>query len=217
MNYPIYHLPEDTRRQLATLKLESDFLRESLLIGESFRATCTPNDPITAPGYRAYQGIVRGLRDILVPSGWKAFRRQTWELILDPSETIAIAVCPGDSNVGNRQGFPQVKRSRGSLIADAVESNAEQLVLFELPHLTKKREERNIKSFITWFLLHYRTANEIRFELALPETLTEDGYVKTWAERIIMDPIALGQAREISPFDQEPPITITIERRNDEE
>lgn len=57
----------DVANALAHLGLTAEILIEAIRRGELARDSCTKNDAPNAPGFYAWNGTVRGLRDILMP------------------------------------------------------------------------------------------------------------------------------------------------------
>ena len=62
-----------------------------------------------------------------------------------------------------------------------------------------------------WIFLHYidRAAGEIRSELSFPDGMDDEGYLTSWAERILLTPIAIASAplvtrapeHEVGPYE----------------
>lgn len=68
-------------------------------------------------------------------------------------------------------------------------------------------------SAMTWILLVYRTATEVRCELSLPTSISDDGQIDGWNERILIGSIPFGDdGPEVVPPPQ-PDITIPVLRR----
>src|SRR5262249_39614281 len=83
----IIHRPIDVINALHELspELDVEVLREAALVGESFRDSCTENDPLSAPGFLAWARTVRALRELLIPRGFKrAFTDPYFPLVLSP-------------------------------------------------------------------------------------------------------------------------------------
>jgi hypothetical protein len=170
---------------LAVLELDVEIIRTALLVGEAERDGRTALDPPIIAPIISWGGIVRSLRERLIPRGWRLDDRGL-SLIINPSGTIAIAVKTGDEFTGIASGTPRTKRPIGPAAVAVVERNRRQLELF------KSRIARAVENeCATWFLLRRRYSNQVFAELALPAAISFDGNIDDWAERIIFDPIPL--------------------------
>lgn len=133
MTATVRQTPIEIANALTDLGLDYDTLREAILRGETGRDNCTPNDPPSAPGFYAWGGTVRALRDILIPRGWRRSDDSNFSRVVSPDGLIAIAVTTGDSGTGRRDKNPRPKYSKGVAMERAVVSNSIQLELFEEP------------------------------------------------------------------------------------
>ena len=171
-------ISEDPAADLAKLGLKLQDLVDAVNAGELARRGCTANDPPTAPGYSAWSRIVRSLRDINLPMGWRKSDAGL-STVISPAGDLAIAVAAGDAFTGTDK-TPSTKYPKGRATQDAVEAN--QLELFTTG--PKKRG----KGPLTWILLVHATTTEVRAELSLPASIDESGHVRTWKRRIPLPP-----------------------------
>ncbi|WP_147675052.1 hypothetical protein [Nigerium massiliense] len=63
----------------------------------------------------------------------------------------------------------------------------------------------------TWFLMAHGSGKAIQAELSLPLIIGNDGYVKVWAERILLDDI--DTASGVTPIEVEPVTTPAVHVR----
>lgn len=178
--------PQESAPRLSELGLERDDLVGALRLGLAAASSCTKHDPQNAAGFMQWSRTVRGLRDTLVPRGWRAVSSRNYPTVVSPDGAIAIAVAAGDHNTGIAGAIPSTRSPKGPATKDAVSLN--QMSFGEVD-----------QSFVdvapvpraTWLLLHYHdsVANEIRFELSVPGGFDEDGVVTSWFERSILMPL----------------------------
>lgn len=163
-------------------------LRTALLIGEKRRDACTALDPRIIPGIVSWGTIVRSLREQLIPQGWTP-DEEGLSLIINPSNTIAIAVKTGDEFTGiATENPPKTKRPVGNAAVLVVEINRRQLELFATKVKPFRKAEQEC---LTWFLLRRRYKNQAFAELSLPDGIDAVGNILGWVYRIILDPISL--------------------------
>lgn len=101
---------------LAQIGLTKEILRDAILRGEAGRDSCTANDAPGAPGFYAWAGTVRGLRDILTPRGWTRNDDVNYSRVINPDKSIAIAVVTGDEGTGNKDVSPRGPNIRKVLL-----------------------------------------------------------------------------------------------------
>src|SRR5438034_4977724 len=113
--------PVEVVAYLEGLGLSVDELREAILIGESARDACTPNDPPSAPGFYAWAKTVRALGEILIPKGWTRNDDEKLSIVLSPNAQKAIAVATGDEGTGILGALPKTKYPKGPATVAIVE------------------------------------------------------------------------------------------------
>ena len=176
----------DVSAKLGELGLEEEHLMRPVEHGLSAWASCTPNHPLVASGWWAWAETVCGLRDELIPVGWERSNEANLPMTVNPDTTVAICVNTGDEDTGVEKGTPCTRSKKGPRTRRAVLENLGQRVLFidELP--TKEVVVRSGRA--VWILLVHRDveAREVRAELSQPISITDDGKVDGWLERIIL-------------------------------
>jgi hypothetical protein len=180
--------PADVRSRLLELGLQPEQLRQAVQLGVRYRFDCTANDPICAPGFIAWAKIVRSLREALLIDGWIRNSDRGYETTLSADGTLAITVASGDQFTGNEDGTPSNRREKGQATREAVTQN---MLPFEDLY-DRVRPNPGDPRLQTWILLHYfdTREDEVRLELSLPDAITPSGFVKSWRERIILEPIS---------------------------
>ena len=194
---------------LAQLGLTREILSEAVLRGEIARDSCTANDAPGAPGYYAWNGTVRALRDILMPQGWARNDDICYSRVVSPDKSIAIAVCTGDDGTGNKDATPRTKYAKGTATQVAVSINQGSLFGDPIPS-----EEEAPETWITWMLLKKRTDDTVFAELSLPSSMTKDGQVESWQTRVILAPMLIDPNIEVEDDSAETPIDVPVRRRS---
>lgn len=204
-------------QRLESLGLEEEVIADVVRRGYVAFASCTANDPPLFPGFSAWAAMVRGLREYLLPRSWERSDENNYSLVLNPTGAIAIAVATGDDATGRSEAAPSTKSSKGPSTVEAVTTNQQQLALpFEFPPISAPARPTNTEDQrITWILLVHRAQTEVRFELSLPTSMSIDGKVSGWLERIILgaiptDPV---DAIIVAPQPPLPDIEIAVKRR----
>ena len=80
----IFSEPHSTNEQLDNLHLTPEQLKIAILKGQAARNNATPNHPANAGGTMAFFEVVRGLRDELIPKGWKAENTRNLSMTVFP-------------------------------------------------------------------------------------------------------------------------------------
>jgi hypothetical protein len=206
-----------TDEKLEALGLQPQLLYDSILYGEAARASCTTNDPSILPGILAWGRTLRALGESLAPLGWVRRNEGNYSTVVDRRLGIAIAVATGDEATGLRGAIPRTKYPKGPTTQRAVTQNNQQLDLFEGPaDVGQEVDVREDRVALTWILLIARIGDEVRCELSLPAVIGEDDRVEGWRERIILDPIRVAGASNITVADLEltPEIDIPVTVRS---
>jgi hypothetical protein len=131
---------------------------------------------------------------------------------------VAIVATSGDGGTGDPKWSPRTKYAKGVAVAKVVEQN-EQLALFSEVDVEVGKALGAVaaasSSLRTWINLYRVTPDGIFSELSLPESITDDGYIDKWRERIIVpmypfeDIVGAAESRPDDGGD----VTVTVERR----
>lgn len=210
----IIHRPIDVINALHELspELDVEVLREAALVGESFRDSCTENDPLSAPGFLAWARTVRALRELLIPRGFKrAFTDPYFPLVLSPDGRTAITVSSGDEGTGAHYRNVKTRYPKGAATSRAIDRNQLQLLDLERddPGFFLRRD------WMTWFFLRRRcrASHKLYLELSLPLSMDADPHVSHWARRIILPAIDFDPQIDSGADTEDEPIEVRVERR----
>src|SRR6202161_4155574 len=190
---------------LAGIGLAWETLLASVRAGHEEASRCTKNDVVLREGFLRWATPLRHLGDEYVPQGWTRERPGGFELLVNPTRSLAITVAPGNTNTGT-ETMPSTRIERGPLTGQAVARNRDQLRFgAEIsPHF----ENEAIPDMAIWLLLHYvdEDQEEIRVELSFPVEFTktartERGFVTRFEPRLVLAPIPLSQHIDIHDDD----------------
>lgn len=177
--------------QLARLGLTAEVITRAVKSGYIARTSCTANHPVVYPGMVQYGETNRHLRDGLKPLGWSCLNDRNMELTISPEGGIAVVVAGGNEGVGQVDKKLTTRRRKGATTTQAVDTNRQLPFDFLVPDIAPIVTDDGTKVRQTWVLLHFFTRTELRYELALPVTIGDDGYIETWKERIIFPPVSI--------------------------
>jgi hypothetical protein len=192
----------DAERRLDELSVQEFELRDALLYGYGYAASCTSHNPRTLPGTMAWGFTIGALRDILVDRDWGIGRFNNFETVIHPSRSHAVAVTSGNAQAGDRTATPRTRYRKGETMALAVSANTQMSFAVLSDDDAFARDESDPRRMRTWLLLHYhdRGVEQIRAELSLPSHM-ENGWITGWAERIILRPTDFSTSITIAPGD----------------
>jgi hypothetical protein len=217
---PLIHEDEDAVARLAALGLTVDDLVSALVAGDAESRAWTEAAPPNMPGMARWGRTNESLRIGLAKKSknWTYGNPRNLPLTINEPLSVAIVATSGDGGTGRRQWLPSTKYAKGIAVADAVEQN-EQLALFSIVDAAVGEALGAVvassNGLKTWIYLYMVTPEGIFSELSLPETISDDGYIDKWRERIIFpmyrfdDAVAAASGR---PHDGGE-ITVTVERR----
>lgn len=172
--------PWDVKQRLSELGLEESVLQYSVQRGYTAWASCTRNHPPAFGGISAWGESVCALREQLLPLGWVRLNEENLPLVVSEKGDIAISVSTADEDTGRKDGNPCTRSAKGPKTAGVVIANQELL----FPEMAIPLD---VKGRSTWLLLIHRdkAAREVRCELSKPISMTTEGKIDGWAERII--------------------------------
>jgi len=175
--------------RLAELGLDVETLHHAVRAGVTARATRTGLAPRNAAGTDLYSYTVEELRLLLVPAGWTADFAGGQERTVSPDGLTSIVFSTGVGDVGDPgpDARPRTAYAKGPLMREAVTENL-GFVQEELPiGLQPRGKGRRL----CWVLLVKVEPGLARLELSVPDGM-RDGVVVSWAERIPLPPLPLG-------------------------
>jgi hypothetical protein len=214
----IRHEQADVDGRLASLGLDTEWLRESVRRGLADGAQCTANDPLILPSFLNWGKTVGYLRDHLLPHGWQRSRRAGYEVTVSPNGRVALAVAAGDEGTGMRKIPVRTRTPKGPATFAAILSNTGMRNVEMSELIDSFPKGKPLPKEQTWILLFLadNAKDEIRVELSLPTGVATDGQVTVWGERLILNPITWsgpGTDELIDDGDMPGGPVITVERR----
>jgi hypothetical protein len=178
--------------------------------------SATPHDPKSAAGINCYNMVVRTLRDILCPKGWKSKTEHNLEITLNESTGISIIVSSGDNATGTTT-TPKTKNSKGEQTKKVVLMNRMEPGLFDEYDLKRIKKKKTVSS--TWVLLYCidKNAKQVRMELSLPTEIDYfDTRISSWEVRIPLPTLDFNVAPEIKPEEFVENIEPEIKRKSND-
>ncbi len=208
--------PHDVKDRLAHFGLTMEPFVTAALKNYAAFAACTASHPPTYPGTAGWAEANRSLRDDLFKSDWSKKNETNLPLVLNDGKTMAITACSGDENTGIEDQTPCTRSPKGVRTKDAVSANQHAFEFMKDPAPIVASVHTPGRA--TWIFLIYRDPrrSEIRSELSLPGSMTEEGHIDSWKERIIFQPIPFDDARglaETGGNDLSPEIAIEVKKR----
>ena len=196
--------------RLYELGLQERVLLDAVEYGQAYALACTENDPPTLSGIEAWGKTVRKLRDSLGQLGWKRDNSHNYPTVVHPDGGFAIAACGGNCDTGKPDKIPVPRSDKGPLTKHAVNLNQLSFAGLDVPVAAEFPRPMQ-----TRLLLYYRDEEEeeTRVELALPDEITEAGWIYSWRERIILSAIPFFPVPMADDEPQEPDIDVRVERR----
>jgi hypothetical protein len=217
---PLIYEDDDAATRLATLALTVENLVAALMAGDAEARAWTEAAPPNMSGMARWGRTNEALRIGLAKKSkdWTYRNPRNLPLTINEPVGVAIVATSGDGGTGDPKWSPCTKYAKGVAVAKAVEQN-EQLVLFSEVDVEVGKAlgavAASSNSLRTWIYLYRVTPDGIFSELSLPESITDDGYIDKWRERIIVpmypfeDVVRAAESRPDDGGD----VTVTVERR----
>ena len=158
-----------------------DIIRDAVQHGAgTARSASTPHHPANYAGMRMWAETLYALADQASPYGWRCESFKGVDMVTNHETGIAILVTAGDGATGEPHYSPDALYERPEMVR-AIVSGA-------LDTMWDAERGRALK-WQAWMLLHNRHAAAegiIPAELSLPATITKDGHVLSWTERLLI-------------------------------
>lgn len=217
---PLIHEDEDAVARLAALGLYVDDLLSALVAGDAESRAWTEAAPPNMRGMARWGRTNESLRIGLARKSkdWGYANPRNFPLTINEPLGIAIVATSGDGATGDPRWLPSTKYAKGIAVAEAVEIN-EQLALFSVVEATVGEAlgavAASSNGLKTWIYLYLVSPEGISSELSLPETISDEGYIDRWRERIIlpMHPFDDAPATAADRPDHGGEVTVAVERR----
>jgi hypothetical protein len=190
--------------RLAELGLDLETLHRAVRAGVEARARRTELAPRNAQGSDLVSHTVEELRLLLAPAGWAADFAGGQERTVSPDGLTSVIVSTGAGAVGDLRGEARTAHPKGPLMRDAVTTNQgflqEEFALgLVVPPAADGRR--------CWVLLVKVDADRVDLELSVPDGM-RDGVVVSWAERVPLPPLPLGDL--IEPGEQPADLDVPV-------
>lgn len=216
---PLIYEYADAESRLTALGLTGEDLVSALKAGDAEARAWTEAAPPNMPGMARWGRTNEALRIGLAKKSkaWTYRNPRNLPLTINESVGVALVATSGDGGTGDPKWSPCTKYAKGVAVTKAVELN-EQLALFSAVDAEVGKALGAVAtstSLRTWVYLYRVTSAGIYSELSLPETITDDGFIDKWRERIIVPMHPFEDtviARESRPDDRGD-VTVTVERR----
>jgi hypothetical protein len=209
----LVHIGHEAESRLEQLGLRAEWIERALARGDAEARTVSQLAP------KGFEGTVRWgrssefLREDLCSRSWTPDDTLNIARSVSPDGEDCIVVTTGGKGTGLHGPDPTTKYTKGSGTAAAIETNL--MLEFEPEDLQRLGiAAKPAPDMRTWFLLFLLADETIYAEVSLPDSISEDGMITSWRERIILDPIQLGPEvlgdSETGPTD---PLDIPVSRR----
>lgn len=149
-------------------------------------------------GTTAWADGSAALRQVAIPKGWKPDDPNNQPRIISQDGRTSITVSSGDQLTGTQvEGRdPQTRNDKGTQTAQSVFVNPRQGQLFPALHAGEKSKVVPIRTGdkALWVLLYYidLDAQEVRSEISLPSTMSENDKICGWSHRLILPSMEFG-------------------------
>jgi hypothetical protein len=185
--------------------------KRGMKIGETPSPVGTGLYPLNYPGIVMWAETLTALRSILtrVRGGdWAVGRSGNYETVYSLQRGIGIALHTGDRWAGvDAYHEPRLKRGRGRMAIERAAQNElyQQLALpVSFPSADSgKSAQAKDESVRTYFLLPNAREDDIALELSLPTRFGPRGQVEEWSERILITPVPISNAVNLTPLDED--------------
>jgi hypothetical protein len=220
-------LPHEAPIRLAELGLEAQYFHDALTEGhhkskqvgggsprrkprkepDGVEPVGTGLYPLNYPGIVMWAESLKELRSILLRikgADWAIGRSGNYETVYSPSRGIGIAIHSGDRWAGvNAHHEPKLKRGRGRMAIERGTQNELYVQMELFPVEAGKIKKAKDEAVKTYFLLPNAREDDIALELSLPTTFGPNGQVEEWKERILITPVPISNAVQLSPLDED--------------
>jgi hypothetical protein len=211
-----FEQPHERRSRLFELGLTEELVRGVVERGLAARRTCTAFDTPSFPGFLQWAMMHRASRELLARHEWTPDDSRNFSRVVRPDGAVALTVATGDEYTGRKSesGLPEpsTKYPKGSETDLAIVANV-QLSLWEEPvseeevQLAPPQPTRQ-----TWWLLCAVVDGELRYELSCPDGQDDRGYIVSWSERIIFEPIPVAGGDDDDDDPGSSQIDVPVER-----
>ena len=195
-----FEQPYERQSRLVELGLSEEVVVEIVERGLAARKTCTAFDPPSFPGYLQWAQMHRASRELLARHDWTPDDSRNFSRVVRGDGAVAVTVATGDEYTGRKPALgigipePSTRYPKGTETDLAIDVNVQLSLWGDLDTEALETDApRPVRQ--TWWLLSAMVDGELRFELACPAGQDDRGYIVSWSERIIFEPIPLDAGR----------------------
>lgn len=199
---------DEAPARLRLLGLTVEMLQRSIEVGDSKRRLVSqPVYPSTYPGVAMWAETLAAFRRqcLKLQDDWGIGATDNYATVYSTKRSIAIAVVAGDAAVGKETlRDPRLTRKKGKKTTQRVQRNAQQIYIQGELFPASEPDLPPDEACRTWFLIIHPTKKEVRVELSCPLSMSEDGIVSGWQERILLPSVPIsGAVAPIAPDDDD--------------
>lgn len=144
------------------------------------RGGCTFNNAKSAPGFYAWDGGIRRLREIFGREGWEKGDEDGIETIVNHELKKKITVMNTDAGTADKTQSPRNRTPKGPAAEKVVDLN-DQIEMFKRHEIGAPPEDQNA----IWYLCVFDDGHAVRAELSRPIEFKSQYFVK-FSERIFL-------------------------------
>ena len=144
------------------------------------RGGCTVNNAKSAPGFYAWDGGIRRMREIFGKEGWEIGDEDGIEIILNHELKKKISVMNTDAGTADKTRSPRNRTPKGPAAEKVVDLN-DQIEMFKRRETGAPPEDENA----IWYLCVFDDGKTVRAELSRP-IMFKSGYFLKFSERIFI-------------------------------
>ena len=144
------------------------------------RGGCTANNAKSAPGFYAWDGGIRRMREIFGKEGWESGDEDGIEIIVNHELKKKITVMNTDAGTADKAHSPRNRTPKGPAAEKVVDLN-DQIEMFKRHETGAPPEDQNV----IWYLCVFDDGKMVHAELSRP-ILFKSGYFVAFSERIFI-------------------------------
>jgi hypothetical protein len=173
------------------------------------RGGCTANNAKSAPGFYAWDGGIRRMREIFCKEGWENGDEDGIETIVNHELKKKITVMNTDAGTADKTRSPRNRTPKGPAAEKVVDLN-DQIEMFKRYETGELPEDQNP----IWYLCIFDDGKTVRAELSRPIEFKSNYFVK-FSERIfILGPGDWEKIAIAAPSSEpDPGFTIDVRRK----
>jgi hypothetical protein len=200
--------------RLNELGIRLEWITNSLRRGDAESRSVSLLAPKGFEGVTRWGRAAEAFREQLCERGWTPDDALNIARSISPDGESCVVVTTGSKGTGLDGGEPSTKYPKGAGTVASVEQNL--MFDFDAADLARLGMARTASPTMrTWLLLFLAEGNKIYAELSLPDGISDEGFICSWRERIIVPVIELGPATFVSANDTGPnePVVVPVSRR----